>query len=302
MTTRITPRHLVLGLFGLGAVEAIATTVVARDPDPAQWDALTAALHERGDGDPVLVATRWLSPIARRHVPDAAELRTLGLADLHGIGRFHTIAWRSDGRDAIADLLEALPEPVVEASQAFGPLQWTTWRQDHAGTIVTDLGAIGSRATVRTQSGVCRGRGSVRCSEGEVEPRIVEVDYRPRSCLGISVTDGTTVTLAWSGVELGDTLRGHVGFGDYNARLRNDAPARLVVRIDGDEVLRRTVSDQEGWRAFAIATTPGIASVEIDVTSGLSGTFGPSGYDGTPSRTTCIEARAIAGTDRAGAG
>lgn len=291
----IAPRRLLLGLLGLGAVEAIATAVAARDPDPADWVALAAAMHERGDGDPVLVGTPWLSPIARQHLPDAADVRTLGLPDLFGVGRFHTVAWGDDGGEAVAGLLEGLPAPVVEDSRAFGSLQWTTWRSDHAGKVVSDLTATLGRATIRTPSGPCRGRGSARCNEGAVEPRIVEIDYVPRSCAGISVGDGTTVTLAWTNVELGDSLRGHVGFGDYNARLRNDAPVRLVVRIDGAEVLRRTVSDLEGWRAFAITTTPGTANVELEVTAGLSGTFGANGYDGSPTRTTCVEARAIAG-------
>lgn len=295
MIPRVSPRHLVLGLVGLGVVESIATTIAARDPDPAQWTALATALGERGDGDPVLVGSPWLGPLARHHVPDAALLHTLGLPDLYGIGRFHTIAWDDDGSAAFLPALEGLPMPVVESSRSFGALQWTTWRSDHAGTIVSDLGATVGRATVRSTSGTCRGRGTYRCSEGEIEPRIVEVDYAPRSCLGLSVGDGTTVTMSWPAIELGDELRGHVGFGDYNARLRNDAPARIVVRIDGTLVLRQTVTDLEGWRPFAVPTTPGVAAVEIEVTSALSGTFGSNGYDGTPTRTTCVEARAIAG-------
>lgn len=295
MIPRVSPRHLVIGIIGLGAVESIAATIAARDPDPAQWTALASALQERGDGDPVLVGTSWLSPVARQHLADAADLHTLGLPDLYGIGRFHTVAWDDDGMTAIAPALEGLPVPVVETSRSFGPLQWTTWRSDHAGTVVSDLTATIGRATVRSTGGSCRGRGTYRCNEGEVEPRIVEVDYLPRSCLGLSVGDGTTVTFSWPTIELGDQLRGHVGFGDYNARLRNDAPVRVVVRIDDAEVMRLTVSDLEGWRPFSIATTPGVAAVELEVTSGLSGTFGASGYDGTPSRTTCIEARAIAG-------
>ena len=101
------------------------------------------------------------------------------------------------------------------------------------------------------------------------------------------------MTLRWSDAELGTSLRGHVGFGDYNARLRDDAPADLRVRIDGEEQLRITVSDMEGWRPFAIATTPARADVELEITAGLSGTWQRTTYGVTVMRTICLEARTI---------
>ncbi|MBC8072383.1 MAG: hypothetical protein IAG13_28935, partial [Deltaproteobacteria bacterium] len=146
---------------------------------------------------------------------------------------------------------------------------------------------------VHSDGGSCRGRGPWRSSEGELALGIVEVDYRPRACLGIEVHDGTTVTIGWPRAQLGASLRGHVGFGDYNARLRNDAPVRLLVRIDGETRLHTVVGDREGWRAFAIATEAGVGDVELEITAGLSGTWQARDYDASPTRTVCVEARTI---------
>jgi hypothetical protein len=92
---------------------------------------------------------------------------------------------------------------------------------------------------------------------------------------------------------LGDELRGHLGFHDYNGRLRNDTPARVVVRIDDAVVARFVVSDEEGWRAFAIPTTPGAADVEVEVTVGVLGTWGANGISGQYPRRACLELRSL---------
>lgn len=284
-------RRIAIAVAALAAVEWIAALFAYRDPlDDARWDELATAIAARGDDAPVLLATEWLSPTARMHVPAIAEPQSLLRADLHGMPRFHTV-----GLEAWSELLqrelEELPAPTLIERRSIGPFVWASWAQPHAGTVVASI--LDAPLQVHGDAGSCRGRGPWRCNEGEIRESIVEVDYRPRGCLGIAVSDGATVTLRWPAAELGTTLRGHVGFGDYNARLRNDAPADLRVRIAGEEQLHITVSDNEGWRPFAIATTPARADVELEVTAGLSGTWQRKSYDPTPIRTICVEARTI---------
>jgi hypothetical protein len=55
------------------------------------------------------------------------------------------------------------------------------------------------------------------------------------------------------------------------------------------------VTDLQGWAPFAIATTPGVAPIELELTTSTSGTFGAQGYDPTPSRLVCIELRSLEG-------
>jgi hypothetical protein len=282
----------------LAAVEWIAAFVAYRDPlDDAAWRELGDAIATRDDDAPVLLATEWLSPSARMHVPAIADRQSLLRADLHGLTRFHTVGL-DDWSTLLERELEGLPAPVLLERSTIGPFVWSSWSQPATGDVLDAL--VDARLQITSDAGACRGGGPWHCNDGEVERTIVEVDYRPRGCLGLEVHDGTTVVVRWPDAELGATLRGHLGFGNYNARLRDDAPAQLRVRIDGEERLRITVSDQEGWRPFAIATRPARADVELEVTAALSGTWSGKTYgwdrqDPSKIRTVCLEARTIGG-------
>ncbi|MBK8240180.1 MAG: hypothetical protein IPK74_32040 [Deltaproteobacteria bacterium] len=282
-------------LVGAAAVETVATAWFARDPlDDAAWSQLADTIAARDEPVPLLLADEWLGPSARMHVPALREPDALMAPDLHGVARFDVIGLGRDWSDALDVALEGLPRPHALARVDVGPFTWTRYEQP-AARLVNDLTASAIGREIATDTGPCRGRDRGRCDEGEVGPRIVEIDYRPRACLGMTVKDGTPVTVRWPDVALGDRLRGHLGAGDYNARLRNDAPIDLVVRIDGELVRRTTIADLEGWRAFEIATTPGPHALEITVTAALSGSFTARGYDVTPQRTICLELRALEG-------
>jgi hypothetical protein len=285
-------RRLALGVGALALVEWVAAAMAYRDrPDASAWRGLAESIAARDDDAPVLLATEWLGPSARMHVPAVADLDALARADLHGMPRFHTVGFAASWSRELQTDLEDLPAPQLLERRSIGPFEWASWAQPATGAVLGVL--VDAALVVHSDAGSCRGRGPWRCSEGELARRIVEVDYRPRTCLGIEVHDGTTVTLGWPRAQLGGLLRGHLGFGDYNARLRDDAPVRLVVRVDGEERLHVVISDREGWRPFAIATVPGEAEIEIEVTAGLSGTWQGRSYDATPRRTVCLEARTI---------
>jgi hypothetical protein len=275
----------------LAAVEWIAALVAYRDPlDEAAWYELADAIATRDDDAPVLLATEWLSPSARMHVPAIADRHTLLRADLHGLTRFHTVGL-DDWSPLLERELEGLPAPVLLERSTIGPFVWTRWSQPATGDVLGAL--VDAPVQVTSDGGACRGHSPWQCNDGMVERAIVEVDYRPRGCLGVEMRDGRTVVVRWPDAELGASLRGHLGFGDYNARLRNDAPVQLRVRVDGEERLRITATDEEGWRPFAIATTPARADIELEITTALTGTWQGKGYEVNKPRTVCLEARTI---------
>lgn len=285
--------RLAAGLGALAVIEAAAALWAAREPiDEGDWAALASAIEARGDDAPVLLATAWLGPSARMHVPAIAELDALTLPDLHGVPRFHVVGLGAAWSDALEAARQGAAAPRALETTTIGPFSWTRYEGDGA-RVLTTLTRDTAGLAARTDAGSCRGRERLRCDEGEIAPRIVEVDYQPRRCLGLSLRDGTTVTLQWSAAQLGHRLRGHVGMGDYNARLRNDAPVDVRVRVDGVLVRHATVSDAQGWWPFELATTPGRARVELEVVAGLSGSWSGRNYDGTPHRTVCVELRAL---------
>jgi hypothetical protein len=123
---------------------------------------------------------------------------------------------------------------------------------------------------------------------------IVEVDYRPRACISATPKeDGEPVLLKKTRMQLGVELRGHVGFSDFNGRLRNDTPARIVVRVDGQAVARFLATDEEGWRPFVVPTSPGAANVTVEVTVGVRGQWGRQGLDDRQPRHVCVELRSL---------
>ena len=110
----------------------------------------------------------------------------------------------------------------------------------------------------------------------------------------VALDDGATLEITHPRAQLGAQLRGHLGFSDFNARLRNDAPALLEMFIDDALAARWTLSDSQGWAAFAAPTSPGTHAVRLRLTPLLGGTWTEQGYAANPRRTACLELRALA--------
>lgn len=91
---------------------------------------------------------------------------------------------------------------------------------------------------------------------------------------------------------------GHLGFADFNARLRNDAPALLELLVDDTLLGRWTISDSQGWAAFAAPTTPGTHDVRLRLTTLLGGSWTEQGYGPQPRRSACLELRALSEAHR----
>jgi len=294
MTTTTTwARRLLATIVGVAALEWALAAWAFRDPlDDDAWTALADDIATLPAEEPVVLADDWLGPSARMHVPGLATLDWVARPDLRGWTRFHVVGLGDAWSDELAHDREDLPPPVRVADRDVGPFTITTYEQPAAGTVVDDLTAMDG-LEIESTAGRCRGRDEARCSEGTVAPRTAEVDYRPRRCLGLDVRDGTHVRIVRPRAAIGDVLRGHLGFADFNARLRNDAPVALAIEIDGTIAARWTVTDEQGWWPFAVATTPGTHDVAFVIDVGMGGTFGRTGHDAGTTRTVCLEARAL---------
>ena len=121
----------------------------------------------------------------------------------------------------------------------------------------------------------------------------IELGDHPEPVLAIDLDDGATLEISRR-AELGTTLRGHLGFADFNARLRNDAPALLELFVDDAPAGRFTPTDNQGWLAFAVTTTPGPHTVRVRLTPLLGGTWTEQGYTVQTRRSACLELRALA--------
>lgn len=287
---------------GLGTVAAvalaewIASAVVYRPAvQPRDWEAAASAVAELPTDEPVWLGTPWLGPRARMHLPRLARWDAVAPPDLRGAPRFHVL-----GRDgeAWAPTLQAdhedLPPPILVETRSLGALALHTYEQPGAGVRVASFVDDVRALTVQSEHGPCKaGAGGWRCEEGRVEVAVVEVDQRPRRCLRLELSDGVTARLRHPAMTTGDVLRGHVGFHDFNARLRSDAPVRVRVLVDGQRVAQWLVSDAQGWWPFAVRTEPGTHAVELELRAAVRGTWQRGGYDSGQTHAPCVELRAL---------
>jgi hypothetical protein len=265
----------------VAAARAYRTTIVPRDWERART--IVSAEPDRW----VTVGTPWLDPSIRSEIPMAADPQALGRPDLRGAPERWTVwsAGDPDAPDAGGEIRERLEVGGLVLTRHAASRERMLDRLEH------------DSLKVRGPQGTCRKRrAAFDCRPGRVVPAFVEVDYEARRCLSISGIDGSSVTLERT-MTLGDTLIGHVGFGDFNARLRSDAPVRIELSIDGTPYLRTVVTDEQGWWPFEVETEPGPARVELRVLPALGGRFNARGdYGPTPSRATCVELRSLAGS------
>ena len=298
----MTPHAARIALAALATVAALEWIFAARAYrallTPAVWRNAADALAALPPDEPVFLGTPWLSPSARQQLPSLRGSASLAPPDLHGVPRFHVLGLAGSphaggwSHELQADLGE-LPAPTSLGVDALGPLRLHHYSAT-SGTLHTDWLAAPSALQLRDDRGPCRLSAETwSCKQGRVEIQILEVGYRPRRCLAVALEDGATLEVLHPHARLGTVLRGHLGFGDFNTRLRNDAPTLLELFIDDAPAARWTLTDNQGWVAFAAPTTPGEHAVRLRVTPLLGGSWTEQGYGAAPRRTACIELRAL---------
>lgn len=303
----MTPRQAraaLLVLTVVAAVECVATARTYRPQlGPDAWARAAGALAALPPDEPVLLGTPWLGPSARQHLPALRAWSSIAPPDLYGMPRFHVLgmagspragAWSSELQ---ADLGE-LPPPQLLATDDLGPLRLHHYAQPAAAPALTDWLAEPAALQLRDPD-VCRlSSGTWSCRHGRAAIQVLEVAFRPRRCLALDLDDGATLEVVHPRARLGAVLRGHLGLADFNARLRNDAPALLELLVDEVPVGRWTLTDSQGWAAFAAPTTPGTHDVRLRLTTLLGGSWTEQGYGPQPRRSACLELRALSEAHR----
>jgi hypothetical protein len=286
---------IVLGLLcTLAAVETIAAFLEYRTRIHAHdWDAVREILAD--DEAPVIAASEWLGPSARMNLASARSWDALAYPDLRSFDRFwlltHARERPFDGRLRLE--LEGLPRPELIAVHRVGELSLHEYGQDLPPERFSLLESIDE---VSTERGRCSGgQGTWSCKDGRVAVRTVEIDYRPRRCLALALDDGVMAELELGKLELGDHVYGHLGFADFNARLRSDPTARVELWIDGAVAGRWVFTDDQGWAAFALATPPGNHELALRVGTTVAGTWQREGHRSSPTDIACIELRGFGG-------
>jgi hypothetical protein len=226
-------------------------------------------------------------------IPALARVEAVARPDLRGVGRFVVVGLDAAWSDELTADLEDLPPPAIVASETIGPVTLTTYAQPHAGEVLDAIDADPRRTQVTVDGERCKGQQRWRCTLGSVVSQIAEIDYRPRACLAVASDDGVTTRIEAREMTTGNVLRGHLGFPDFNARLRSDAVAEVAVVVDGAVLGRVLVTDAQGWRGFAVPTEPGVHAVALEITQSASGTWGPKGYGSNPAHAACVELRAL---------
>lgn len=282
---------ILLGLLcTLAAVETIAAFLEyrtrLRDED---WDAVREIVADQDA--PVIAASEWLGPSARMNLASARSWDAVAFPDLRSFDRFWllTHARERPWPRWLSAELEELPRPELVSIHDVGELSLHEYRQDVAPERFSLLESIGE---VSTERGRCSGgAGRWRCKDGRVAVRTVEIDYRPRRCLAFELDDGVMATVELGTLELGDRIHGHLGFADFNARLRADPSARVELWIDGAVAGRWVFTDDQGWAALALATPPGQHELALRVGTTTSGTWQREGHRSSPTDIACIELR-----------
>jgi hypothetical protein len=261
--------------------------------EPDDWSSVHATIEALPDDQPVYLATQWLGPRARMELTALRGLDEVARPDLRGHPVFHVLGVGNDvWSDQLHADLEGSTMPRLAERREHGGLTLTTYVHDAPGRVLAswlDLPGL----QVQTDTGPCRGRETWRCNEGHVERSVAEIDHRPRRCMMIDIADGHTATITAPDMPTGNILRGHLGFHDFNRRLRNDAPATLTVRIDDEVAARWVVTDAQGWWPFAVPTSPGRHDVAVEVTVAVRGTWTHEGYRPNDARNPCLELRTL---------
>jgi hypothetical protein len=226
---RARPALLMTALLALLAIWEIATLARVHAAAPADGDWKAASEVVRAQLQPgkdlIVFAPAWVDPVGRQWLGDELTLDDLGRMD---VARYARI-WEVSVRGASAPETRRLGAPVYDVS----------------------FGAVRVRRFEQAAESV----SWAPQSEQEIE----EVAHLPRRCVR------ELGRHEWRAVTLGTTLQVYAGLADVWARKENRAYALVRVLVDGAEVGKLSVGNDDGWKPAApIVTTPGMHDVVLE--------------------------------------
>ena len=240
----------------------------ARVAHDADWEAAAAEVRAGLRPDDLIVfAPGWADQIGRLHLGDVIPVAMAARADADRYRR----VWEVSIRGARA------PEAVGarRLSEVRHGRVTVALYEKPAASLTYDFTAhlTDARITHRANDGrdeqpcLSDGAGGFRCGGNLIERRTLEVDYRPRRGILAPVFYGRTEALEFANVPLGARLVGYTGLHDFNSRRHAFGPVDLRVLVDGQETLAVRHRNDDGWRRFEVATTPGPHTVTFLVSA-----------------------------------
>lgn len=224
---------LLLVAVSLWEIVAVARSP-GRAPEPADWSALSAALHERhAPGELIVFAPGWIDPVGRREVGDLIPIEMAARMD----AARYAVVWQVSERGA-------------RAPETAGSKQ--TWRKDFGRLTLSRY----ERAAAEVATDFVEVFPSAKATGGRAQVSLEEVGFEPHRCVRATPQPNGTIEVAYPAVELGRTLVGYVGLADVFTRRDIRDPGELTVSIDGAEVARVRAGVGDGWVRFAIDTAP----------------------------------------------
>ncbi len=302
-------RYLLVAVLVVAGIEWIASARAYRSRvGPGDWNLARQAVKKIVQEDPsarVFVAERWLGDAARMQIDELDHPSWAAPPDLRGLDLIYVLGLdQTWSADLEADLEDLGPASKI-SHQALGNLSLHTYALDAPQEIFSLLehARIKNGVEVKVAGRRCRRAPGEHvswiCKPHRIDLQLLEIDYRPRQCLALHTHDDAPVVVRIPDIELGDTVRGHLGFGDFNARLRSDAPVRLRLKIDGIEAGNWLFSDSQGWAPFAArVAAPGRHDIEIHLSAPVMGQWTKRGYRIRPSHIPCFEIRGFLEIDR----
>jgi hypothetical protein len=285
-----------LAVLAVVVAVALLEAVTALRPRAVPQDQLAAASAvvraQFQPGDLITSSPPWLTQLVQRELGDLMPAAMLGRPDARRYGRIWTLQFGSAGSAALAEDIGGLP---MRLQQPFGAVTLSRYEQQPV-EVRYDLteqllaaqvtqAAIGSAApevpclwsgptpTFPPPRGPA---GAFRCPGGTVERRSMEIDYRPRYGVVVTLAEGQRTSIEYSGIPdtawQGARLSLWLGLHDYHARKTAVGPAEVVVDLDhGTRRLPISVAVDQGFRLSELAlpagTTGSLHSVRIELSA-----------------------------------
>ncbi len=245
-----------LALAALALIEtARALTAPGRVPAAVDWQRAGQEVRAGFQrGDLIVFAPAWVDQVGRFYLGDQIPVDMAGRADSDRYRR----VWEVSIRGAHAE--EALGAKLLR--EAHHGRVTVTLYEKAAVEIAHDFTADALRARITQSPSSGKGdetpcladSGGFRCGATRVEPRTLEIDYRPRRGILVPADGNKTTRLEFTDVTLGSSLVGYTGLHDYYSRKNSDAPVDFAVLIDGVEKQQIHHANSDGWRRFTIDT------------------------------------------------
>jgi hypothetical protein len=283
------PRPLLLaGLLAFALFEVVAhARIVADAPRLADYQAAARALRaELKPRDLIVAAPAWADPVLRQVLGDRIDFAMAGRSDTAAYERLWALSVRG------ARPPEAPPgEP--ELSREFGTVTLQRWRLGPS-SVKSDLVALLPRAHVRQGARDCAwqrlqpprggglGRGVLppverfQCAgrgASWVAPVVLEdLSLAPRHCVLQPPGGREPLTVRFDDLELADRLVVYAGLYYEDERMRQGAPVKLAITLDGAPLGTLTHRDGDGWKRLELPLPAGRSrgSLELTVTSSQS--------------------------------